>query len=429
MVASLSPSFSSKRPIRTAIDIFLGTSENKVGKLIFVKDGKREFSQFTYSDEWLSNSNYFDISPDLSRQTGYQLRKAATKSDSCFFFALADTEPDAWGRRVIARAHAKARSQNPLLGPLTEINVLSAVDDFSRVGALRLRDENGNYLCHVKKGMRSTPVFLELEKILLASRAVEMSKETEEDLMYLQGKATSLGGMRPKCTLLDENGALSLGKFPSINDERAVTKGEVLALRLAKLAGIESAEARIVKVQNQSVALIRRFDRTPQQHRIPYLSAASLLQANRDDDHSYIEIIDAMRSTCKNFVDDARQLWRRLVFNYLITNVDDHLRNLGFLYVGENKWRLAPAFDLNPFPDKYAESKTWLSEDNGPIVSIEQLLAYASQFELSALQAHTILNEVMHAVKQWKKVALSPEVGLQAGEMNDFQSAFKKLSY
>lgn len=410
---------------RTQLDVFLGKAEKSLGRLIFVKDGQREFSQFAYSDEWLVDPLFFDVSPDLQRQSGYQLRKAPSKSDPCFFLALADTEPDAWGRRVIARAHAKARGKNASLGPLTEADYLASVDDFSRVGALRLRDEHGHYLRSVADGARATPAFLELEKILLASRAVEMSQETTEDLAYLQGKGTSLGGMRPKCTILDADGALSLGKFPSVGDVRAVTRAEVLALRLARLAGIDSATARIVMVQDQPVAMVRRFDRTPEQNRIPYISGATLLQANRDDEHSYTEIIDVMRSKCENFIDDARQLWRRLVFNHLITNVDDHLQNIGFLYCGNNLWRLSPAFDLNPFPDKDPESKTWLSEDSGPITSIEQLLEQAPRFELSPTQAQTILSEVVAAVGQWKTVAIEPEVGMQAHEIKDFKPAFK----
>ncbi|MEY2617070.1 MAG: putative HipA-like domain [Pseudomonadota bacterium] len=410
---------------RTVMDVFLGKAEKSLGRLIFIKDGPREFSQFAYSDDWLADPLYFEVSPDLHRQSGYQLRKPPTPNDPCFFLALADTEPDAWGRRVIARAHAKARAQDPSMGPLTEADYLACVDDFSRVGALRLRDEAGHYLRRVAEGARSTPAFLELEKILRASRAVEMSQETAEDLAYLQGKGTSLGGMRPKCTLLDADGALSLGKFPSVSDERAVTRGEVLALRLARLAGIDSAHARIVMVQDQPVALIRRFDRTPEQSRIPYLSGATLLQARRDDEHSYTEIIDVMRSKCENFIEDARQLWRRLVFNHLITNVDDHLQNIGFLYSGNNQWRLAPAFDLNPFPDKDPESKTWLSEDSGPITSIEQLWGQAARFELSPVQAQAVLDEVRAAVARWKEVAASPEVGLPAQEMSDFKPAFE----
>ncbi len=412
-------------PIRTQLDIFLGQAETPLGRLVFVKDGQREFSQFAYSQQWLTNPDSFDISPDLQRQNGYQVRKPPHRNDSCFFHALADTEPDAWGRRVIARAHAKARAKNPLLAPLTEADYLSSVDDFSRVGALRLRDESGRYLQSAGNGVRMTPVFLELEKILVASRAVEMSSETAADLAYLQGKATSLGGMRPKCTILDSDGALSLGKFPSVTDERSVTRGEVLAMKLARLAGVDSAQARIVMVEGQPVAMIRRFDRTPSGQRIPYISGASLIQARRDDEHSYTEIIDVMRSKCENFVNDARQLWRRLVFNFLTTNVDDHLQNIGFLYAGNNLWRLSPAFDLNPFPDKDPESKIWLSEDTGPITSIAQLIGQASHFELSPTQAQSVLAEVMAAVKRWKDVAITPEVGMQAHELAAFKPAFK----
>lgn len=412
-------------PVRTSLEVFLGKAEKPVGRLVFVKDGQREFSQFTYSEEWLSDAQCFDVSPDLIRQPGYQLRKPPTKNDSCFFLALADTEPDAWGRRVMARAHAKARAKEASLRPLSELDYLAGVDDFSRVGALRLRDTTGQYLRSVSAGGRSTPVFLELEKILLASRAVEMSRETAEDLAYLQGKGTSLGGMRPKCTVLDEDGALSLGKFPSVNDVRAVTRGEVLALRVARLAGIDSAQARIAMVGNQPVAIIRRFDRTPEQNRIPYLSGATLLQARRDEDRAYTELLDVMRSRCANFVDDARQLWRRLVFNHLIVNVDDHLQNIGFLYSGHNQWRLAPAFDINPFPDKAPESKTWLSEDTGPVTSVQQLLGQASRFELTPTQARTLLAEVMAAVRQWRVVALTPQVGLAGHDIEDFRPAFE----
>ena len=419
------PTFKSTS-LRTPLEVLLGKAEQPVGRLVFVKDGQREFSQFAYNEAWLTSAPYFDVSPDLSRQTGYQLRKPPTKNDSCFFLALADTEPDAWGRRVIARAHAKARAKDVALGPLTELDYLMAVDDFSRVGALRLRDDTGQYLRRVAEGASATPAFLELETILRASHAVELSQETAEDLAYLQGKGTSLGGMRPKCTILDNHGALSLGKFPSVGDQRAVTRGEVLALRLARLAGIDSAEARIVMAQDQPVALIRRFDRTPEQNRVPFMSGATVLQAKRDDEHSYTEIIDVMRSWCEDFVSDARQLWRRLVFNHLITNVDDHLQNIGFLYVGNQQWRLSPAFDLNPFPDKDPESKTWLSEDTGPITSVAQLLEQAFRFELSPVQAQAILAEVLAAVKQWKEVAMAPEVGFQAHDIAEFAPAFER---
>ena len=412
-------------PSKVQLEVCLGQAGAPVGNLIYVKDGHREFSQFAYQEKWLSNPAVFDISPDLSRVLGYQLRKAPSKDDSCFFLTLADTEPDSWGRRVIARAHAKERKLNPALRALTEVDYLCAVDDFSRIGALRLRDAAQTCPHNAEEGRRATPPLLELEKMMMASRAVELSKETAEDLKYLQGKGTSLGGMRPKCTVLDEDGTLALGKFPSVKDERSVTRGEVLALQLARLAGIDAAHARIVMVQGAPVAIIRRFDRTPNQGRIPYMSGASLLQSSRNEERAYTEVVDAMRSKCINFSASAQQLWRRLVFNFLITNVDDHLQNIGFLYVDKNQWQLSPSFDLNPFPDKDRESKTWLSEDTGPITSAAQLLGQAARFQLNSQEATIVLAEVVNAVKQWRDVALTADVGLSHEELEDFSPAFE----
>jgi len=407
------------------LDVFLGAAEHAVGKLVYVRNGPREFSQFAYREGWLTDPLYFDVSPDLVKAPGYQLRKAPTPDDSTFFFALADTEPDSWGRRVIARAHAKERQKNPSLGPLTELDYLSAVDDHSRIGALRLRDANKRYRRSVEAGKRTTPPLLELERMLTATRAVELSKESAEDLKYLLGKATSLGGLRPKCSVLDEDCALALGKFPSVKDERSVTRGEVLALKLARLAGIDTAEARVILVHGEPVAVIRRFDRTVDHARIPYMSGTTLLQASRNDEHAYTEVVDAMRSKCLAFKEAARQLWRRMAFNHLITNVDDHLHNIGFLYAGSNLWRLSPAFDLNPFPDKERESKTWLSEDSGPITSVDELMKQAARFELSPDEAKRALAAVVTAVERWREVALSPQVGMTTTELESFAPAFE----
>ena len=405
-------------------DVCVGKAGYLVGHLTYLKAGPREFSSFGYADSWLADATRFEVSPDLPLERGHQIRKAS-KDDSTFFFALADTEPDAWGRRVIARAHAKERKENASLKALTELDYLCAVDDFSRVGALRLRDARGGYLRTVDEGRRATPPLIELEHMMAASRAVERSEETTNDLKYLLGKGTSLGGMRPKCTVLNDDGTLALAKFPSVNDARSVTRGEVLALHLAALAGFEVADARIVMIQTSPVALIRRFDRAADQGRIAYLSGTSMLQAQRNDEHAYTEVVDAMRSRCLNPVEDARQLWRRLAFNHLITNVDDHLQNIGFLYVGQGQWRLAPAFDLNPFPDKDNESKTWLSEDTGPITSVRELLAQANYFNLGDAQARDVLAAVVAAVERWREVAQSAPVGLTPAELEEFAPAFE----
>jgi serine/threonine-protein kinase HipA len=411
--------------MKTALDVCLGKAGTPVGKLVFVRNGPRMFSQFAYFQDWLSHKDTFNVSPDLALTPLYQARKPATKEDSLFFLALGDTEPDAWGRRVIARAHAKRRAEDASLGTLTELDYLCAVDDFSRLGALRLRNEHGAYLETSTAGQRATPPMLELEKMLSASRAVELGQETAADLAYLRGKGTSLGGMRPKCSILDEQGFLALGKFPSIKDERNVTRAEVLALKLASLAGISAAQAQVAVVEGTPVAVIRRFDRTPQNMRVPYISGASLLQASRPQEHAYTEVVAQMKGVCANYADDARQLWRRLVFHHLITNVDDHLQNMGFLYMGNNQWQLSPAFDVNPMPDKDRESKTWLSEDTGPITSTAQLLGQASQFALTSEQAFGIVRQVVAAVLQWRVVGQSADVGMTASELDQFEPAFE----
>ena len=416
--------------VRQEVQVGIGQAGLPLGTLVYARQGRREHCAFAYDTAWLNSAERFSVSADLQLVPGYQAHKAASAHDSVFHGAIADTAPDAWGRRVIARDHAKRRRANPQLPALTELDYLLAVDDFSRVGALRLGSAEGAWQRTVAQGQRSTPPLIELEHIFLASRAVERGQETFEDLRYLQGKGTSLGGMRPKCTLVDEDGRLAIGKFPSVQDERSVTRGEVLALRLAALAGIDAAPARVVLLgiggsEQVPVAVIGRFDRDGVGGRIPYQSAASLLQASREQERSYTEIADAIRSYGHRPTDDMRQLWRRLLFNLLITNVDDHLQNHGFLHVAHGQWRLAPAFDLNPFPDKDRESKTWLSEQDGPITDVAMLLARADYFGLDATQALAVLGEVVAAVRQWRPLAQAPAVGLRADELDGFAPAFE----
>ncbi len=291
------------------------------------------------------------------------------------------------------------------------------------MGALRLRDDEGAFLRSAEH--HRTPPLIEISRIYSASRALEEGTESVEDLEFLQGKGTSLGGLRPKCTILEEDGRLAIGKFPSIGDDRAVTRGEVLALALARRAGISAAAARLATIESVPIALIRRFDRTDDGARIPYLSAASLLQASRNEDRAYTELVDVLRAISVQPAQDLRELWRRLVFNLLITNVDDHLWNVGVLYAGDGHWRLAPAFDLNPFPDKRRESKTWLSENSGPITSLAQLLSEASTFGLAPADAESIVAEVANAVRDWRPIAASAQVGLKEIEIDVFKHAFE----
>jgi serine/threonine-protein kinase HipA len=225
--------------------------------------------------------------------------------------------------------------------------------------------------------------------------------------------------------VLDRDGALALGKFPSISDSRSVVRGEVLALKLAALAKLDVAQARVEAVDGTPVAIIRRFDRTAEGARIAYLSGGSLLQARRDEDRAYTELADALRRVSARPSEDVRELWRRLLFNFLINNVDDHLWNVGILYAGNGQWRLAPAFDVNPFPDRERESKTWLSEDTGPITSLKQLIDGSAYFGLQPIQAQEEASAMAAAVANWRETATSKEVGLTDAELQVFAPAFQ----
>jgi len=416
--------------MRRTIAVHLGEEARPLGTLRYDQQGARESATFAYDPAWLAVTDRFAIEPGLPLVTGPQFHRK-TRDGSVFHAAIADTEPDGWGRRVIQHDHAKRRQEARRRGepvetrPLDAMDYLLAVDDISRVGALRLQDEDGRYQRAVEDGRRTTPPLIELAQLLAATRAVETNTETEADLAYLRGRGTSLGGLRPKCSVLDEDGRLAIGKFPSVTDERPVTKGEVLAMRLARKAGIDAAEARLVDSDGASVALIRRFDRTGKGARLMYVSAATMLGAEPGDagEHSYTELVDVLRQHGSRPAADIEELWRRIAFSILITNVDDHLRNHGFLHVDRGQWRLAPAFDVNPFPERVRELKTWVSEEAGPEATVDALMSVTAYFRIAKARAKVILSEVEAAVATWREEGRA--LGMTGGELENFADAFE----
>lgn len=413
-----------------AISLHLGEEGRQLGLLRYDQQGARESSAFQYDAAWLTAVDRFAIEPGLPLVAGPQFHRR-TRDGSVFHAAIADTEPDGWGKQVILRDHAKRRQEARRAGqevdiaPLNALDYLLAVDDVARVGALRLQDEDGRYQRTPEDGRRTTPPLIELAQLLAATRAVETNTETAADLAYLRGRGTSLGGLRPKCTVRDQDGSLAIGKFPSVRDERAVTKGEVLALTLARRGGIDAADARIVDSNGSPVALVRRFDRTPEGGRLMYVSAATMLGAEPTEpgEHSYTEIADALRQHGVQAAADIEELWRRIAFSILITNVDDHLMNHGFLHVRYGQWRLAPAFDVNPFPDRVRELKTWISEATGPEASIEALMSVIAYFRITRTRALEILAQVEGAVAGWREAGRA--LGMTSADLDSFADAFE----
>ncbi|MCC2594767.1 HipA domain-containing protein [Pusillimonas sp. MFBS29] len=400
---------------RQDLEVHLGSSAQVVGRL-YLGSGKR--SAFSYDERWLRDARFFTVSPDLQPVLSVQ------HPQQVFFQALEDTAPDSWGERVIRRAHARLRQQDRETPALEPVDFLMWVDDEARVGALRLFDAQAKAYLRSNGAHWRTPPLVELGKVVNAARALEAGTESAQDLQYLLGQGTSLGGARPKSTVRDLDGCLALGKFPSLADKRDVIRGEVLAMRLAAQAGINVAATRVEVINETAVAIIRRFDRTDDGGRIPYVSAATMLQSDgRDSTHAYTELVEILLQEGANPIADTHQLWRRLVFNFLICNTDDHLRNTGFLYDARNHgWRLSPAFDLNPMPGDRRESKTWVTEDSGPIDSRDVLMGAAPYFRLDAKEAAAIWTEVAQAVERWRVVG--KELGMRRTDLVDFEPAF-----
>jgi serine/threonine-protein kinase HipA len=306
----------------------------------------RESATFEYTPEWLANEQRFALEPALELYSGPFL----TRAGQALFGALGDSAPDRWGRTLIARSErrrAQAESRAPRT--LREIDYLLAVNDELRQGALRFAAvEAGPYLAE-GTGADSVPPLVNLPRLLAATDSVLAADESAEDLRLLLDPGASLGGARPKASVRGRDGSLLIAKFPAKTDPYNLVVWEAVALELARRSGIEVPLSQVVRVSDREVLLVNRFDRVDGS-RIPFLSAMSALGASEREVHSYMEIADALRPYAAAAKEDLAALWRRIVFNVLISNTDDHLRNHAFVYVGTSGWRLSPAYDLNPVP-------------------------------------------------------------------------------
>jgi len=411
--------------MKVEIDVCLGNDGILIGNLIYSKDGSRESCQFKYSDEWLKSPDFFMLSPDLPKVSGYQPKSNNQKGGSVFFDCIADTEPNGWGKKVILRDFAHQRADSPkgtLPDELNSLDYLLWVDDFSRQGALRFRDATGVFRRKTSPEQRKTPPVLSFAQLISSTKAVELNKETRQDLEYLRGIGSDLDGMRPKCTVIDTDGSLCLAKFPSIDDTRSITAAEILAINLAKRCGIRSQDARLVNSDGTPVALIKRFDRENGERRM-FISAGSMLGDFKGEfDHSYTEIADSIRQYGAYAERDIEELWRRMVFNILIKNIDDHLHNHGFLHVKNGLWELSPAFDINPFPDKEHFLKLWISEDSGISGSIDHAMDATKRFGINEKRAKEIISEILAGTKNWRNEATS--LGMSKSDINVLDGAF-----
>ena len=263
---------------------------------------------------------------------------------------------------------------------------------------------------------------IELGRLLHITGRILKDEETDEDLELIFAPGSSLGGARPKSSVIDQHGHLSIAKFPKETDSYSLETWEEIALRLADRAGIVTPDHQLIRVAGKPVLLSRRFDRD-QGGRIPFLSAMSMTGSRDGQQGCYPEIVDALAQNGAKAKEDAVALYRRMVFNVLVSNVDDHLRNHGFLWQGPAGWTLSPAYDLNPTPtDVKARILTTNIDLDEGTCSLELVESAAEYFGLSLADACRIIGEVAAATCTWRKVAA--EAGATAAEINRMASAF-----
>ncbi len=379
----------------------------------------RESATFEYDSGWLEYADRFSLEPALTLGPG----PFHTPSGKSLFGTIGDSAPDRWGRVLMRRAERRrAERAGETPRTLMEIDYLLMVDGEARQGALRFaRQEGGPFLAE-HEAVRIPPLIY-LPQLLSAAEHVVGDTDSDEDLRLLLAPGSSLGGARPKASVRDRDGHLAIAKFPHKDDEINTVLWEAVALRLAEKAGIPVPDWRIEHVVNKPVLLLRRFDRV-QGQRIPFLSAMSMLGASDNESRSYLEFVDALRRYGASPKQDMHELWRRIVFNILISNTDDHLRNHAFLYTGPDGWRLAPAYDLNPVPTdiKPRVLTTAIDLDDGS-ASLDLAMSVVGYFELDEEKAHVIAAEVGKAVATWREEAA--QLSLTRAEIDRMASAFE----
>jgi serine/threonine-protein kinase HipA len=379
----------------------------------------KEGASFEYDRTWLDNPARFSLEPALQLGPG----PFHTPADTPMFGAIGDSAPDRWGRALMRRAERR-RAEREGVAPRTlqEIDYLLLVDDEARQGALRFAGREGGPFLR-GEGVKRIPPLVELPELLSAAEHVMEDKDTEEDLRLLFAPGSSLGGARPKASVIEKDGQLAIAKFPRPDDEINTVLWEAAALSLAHQAGIAVPVSRVEKVAKKPVLLLRRFDREPTR-RIPFLSAMSMLDAKDNEVRSYLEMVDALRQHGAAPKEDMEALWRRLVFNILISNTDDHLRNHGFLYAGREGWRLSPAYDLNPVPvDIKPRILTTAINLDDNRASLPLALEAAGYFDLQSAKARKIAAEVGKVVSRWRDEA--GRQGLNKREVDRMASAFE----
>ena len=387
-------------------------SPQEIGTLGYERVRSKDHFVFEYSREWLKQHGGIMLSGDLINVPSLQHPRG---TDSVFGF-VKDSFPDRWGRLLLdRRERLKAQAEGRPVQMLTNYDYLTGIEDFTRMGGIRYKDEDSDGYMNVSAKYLVPPIE-SLHALCDACHEIELAEERNELpeqrwLDQLIDPGTSLGGARPKANVIDADGKLYVAKFPSKKDLENTELIEHFSHRLAAVAGINVAQTRTIKIsKDRDLLLSERFDRTAEGRRIHFASAMSLLGfedgAGSSTGNGYLDIVDFILQGCVDVQNNLRELYRRVAFNVMFGNTDDHFRNHGFL-LRQKGWTLSPAYDINPgakthqclMIDQYTEQS-----------DVNALLQASGSYMLERQEASEIIEEVRAAIKDWRTTATELQI-------------------
>ena len=393
---------------------FLATPQ-EIGILGYEHIRGKDHFVFEYSREWLKKHGAIILSGDLINVPSLQHPRS---NDNVFGF-VKDSFPDRWGRLLLdRRERLMAQSEGRPKRILTNYDYLIGIEDFTRMGGIRYKGENSEEYINASAKYLVPPIE-SLRALCDACHEIELAEERNElpDQRWLDqliDPGTSLGGARPKANVIDTDGTLYVAKFPSKKDLENTELIEHFSHRLAATAGINVAKTRTIKIsKDRDLLLSERFDRSSEGKRIHFASAMSLLGfddgAGSITGNGYLDIVDFILQGCVDAGKNLRELYRRVAFNVMFGNTDDHFRNHGFMLTPKG-WTLSPAYDINPG----AKSHQCLLIDQYTEESdIKALLSACNYYMIEQQEATEIIEEVRAAIKDWRKTATSLQIPIK----------------
>lgn len=401
---------------------FLSFSNELVGTMYVSQTRGKEFYSFEYNENWLEHKKML-LDTDLQLYRGRQY----INDDKNIFGVFADSCPDRWGRRLMKRRE-EIRAKKEGLKPekLLESDYLLGVYDEARMGGLRFKTElDGNFLSDDKEF--ATPPWTSLRELEQASIAFENDTDSlnEKWLKQLLAPGSSLGGARPKASVMAQDGSLWIAKFPSKHDDFNSGAWEMVAHELAAMFGLNVPEAKIEKFSKLGTTfLVKRFDRKGSQ-RVHFSSAMTMLGkkdgADMADGSSYLEIVSFLKANGVRPQADLEELWKRIVLSMAVSNTDDHFRNHGFI-LSEDGWELSPLYDVNP--DIYGEYLSLNVDSYNADISFDLAIESAKYYGLDKDEAVRLVVLIKDIVRNnWQNLA--KKYGIGRSEIDRMKVAFR----